>query len=67
MKRLPVISDSYFGYWRDLLELPTTAEQDEACLLLESHGHRFLVDYGYENAISKAQELIPNFGQVGHA
>lgn len=66
-RRLPIISDSDYGRWRDILELPTTAEQDEACLLLEDRGYRFLVDYGYENAISKCEELIPNYGQIGHS
>ena len=57
MRRLKVIGDSEYGKWRDLLDLPTTREQDDACLLLEEAGQRFLVDFGYENAILKAEEL----------
>ena len=49
--RLPIISDSYYGHWRDSLDLPTTKAQDDACLLLEAKGYKFLVDFGYENAI----------------
>jgi hypothetical protein len=44
------IGDSYYGEWRDRLNLPTTPEQDRACLMLEYHGLKFLVDFGYENA-----------------
>ena len=55
--RLPVIADSHYGEWRDRLGLPTTVEQDAACLLLESRGLRFMVDYGYENAIDMAERL----------
>lgn len=65
MQRWPIISDSDYGHWRDYLDLPTTAEQDEACLFLEAKGYRFLVDYGYENAIAKAS-AFPHFGQRGH-
>ena len=52
MKRLKIISDSEYGHWRDRLDLPTTREQDDACLALERFGKRFLVDFGYENAQS---------------
>lgn len=65
MKRLPVISDSYYGHWRDRLNLPTTAEQDGACLFLEAKGLRFMVEYGYENAIEKARKY-PEFACFGH-
>ncbi len=66
MIRHTIIADSDYGKWRDYLDLPTTAEQDEACLFLEAKGYRFLVDYGYENAIAKA-EKFPHFAQRGHA
>jgi hypothetical protein len=52
------IGDSEYGHWRDSLELPTTEEQDTACIALERMGQRFLVDYGYENAQSKLGELM---------
>lgn len=52
MARLKTIGDSEYGKWRDYLELPTTEQQDRACLLLEAQGKRFLVDFGYENAIA---------------
>ncbi len=64
--RLTVISDSYYGEWRDRLQLPTTWEEDEACLFLEAQGQKFLVDYGYENAVKKAMEY-PQFVNRGHA
>lgn len=53
MKRLKVIADSEYGKWRDLLDLPTTRAQDDACLALEEAGQKFLVDFGYENAEDK--------------
>ena len=37
-----------------------TFEQYCACLFLERRGLRFLVDFGYCNAISKALELAPD-------
>lgn len=66
VRRLPVIADSDYGKWRDYLSLPTSVTQDEACLFLEAKGYRFLVDYGYENAVEKA-ERFPHFGQRGQA
>lgn len=65
MSRLQIIADSDYGYWRDFLKLPTTQEQDAACLFLEGKGYRFLVDYGYENAIAKASVLGGHFTVVG--
>lgn len=50
MKRLKQIGDSEYGRMRDMLDLPTTAEQDAACVKLERLGKRFCVDFGYENA-----------------
>jgi predicted metal-dependent RNase len=64
--RIPVIADSDYGYWRDVLGLPTTAEQDEACLFLEAKGYRFLVHFGFENAVAMAEQF-PHFRQIGHA
>jgi hypothetical protein len=52
------IGDSYYGEWRDKLELKTTNEQDIACLYLEGKGLEFLVDFGYENAIEKAKAIM---------
>lgn len=66
MKRFPIIADSDYGNWRDTLKLPTTAEQDEACLFLEAKDQRFLVHFGYENAIAKAEEFS-EFQKRGHA
>lgn len=51
------IGDSYYGECKELLHLEITPEQERACLYLEWHGQRFLVDFGYENAIGKAREL----------
>jgi hypothetical protein len=64
--RRPIISDSEYGYWGDMLKLPTSRTQDDACLFLEAKGYRFLVDYGYENAVELA-ERFPHFGQRGQA
>jgi hypothetical protein len=51
------MGDSWYGEQRDRLELKTTDAQDLACAYLEGHGQRFLVDFGYENAIEKAAYL----------
>lgn len=51
------IGDSHYGEWRDRLGLQTTDKQDWACLALEGAGQRFLVDFGYENAIEKVLEM----------
>jgi hypothetical protein len=50
-----MIGDSHYGEWKHRLRLPTTPDQDIACLFLESEGQRFCVDFGYENAIGKAE------------
>lgn len=48
-------SSEYLSWVRRLdLRLPTLA-QHRACLYLERHGQRFLVDYGTENAVKKAR------------
>lgn len=65
MKRFSVIADSDYGYWRDYLKLPTSAEQDCACLFLERKGLRFLVDFGYENALVLAEDR--GYGQYDMA
>jgi len=57
-RRLKKIADSYYGEWRDKLKLKTTRKQDDACLQLERWGKRFLVDFGYENAEWKLEELF---------
>lgn len=54
MCNLPYRAGSYIEIWSLLNGLPTTPEQDMACLFLESKGLRFCVDYGYENAVDKA-------------
>lgn len=41
-----------------LLHLDVTPEQDFACRLLELWGWRFLIDYGYDNAVERAS-LLP--------
>jgi len=68
-ERLAVIGDSEYGEWRDRLELPTTMEQDLACLKLERRDLRFLVDFGYENAIeilrvTRLKELAHQRGET---
>ncbi len=40
-----------------LLKLKVNPEQAFACLFLEAKGQRFLVDFGYENAIEKAADI----------
>ena len=40
------------------LNLPATEEQLIAGQFLESRGQRFLIDFGYENAVEKADELF---------
>ena len=54
------IGDSYYGEWRDKLKLETTVQQDMACLYLEGQGQKFLVDFGYENAVENAKSLFAN-------
>lgn len=57
VKRIPLIADSHYGYWRDFLALDTTPEEDAACLRLEAMGQEFLVDFGYRNAVEKVKAL----------
>ncbi len=42
-----------------LMKLDVNPEQAFACLFLEAKGLRFLVDFGYENAIEKASDIPP--------
>lgn len=51
------LGDTDYGEWRDKLSLDTTKEQDLACCFLEGKGLRFLVDFGYANAIWKAKAM----------
>lgn len=51
------LGDTYYGEMRDKLSLKTTDAQDRACCFLEGRGQRFLVDFGYENAIEKMKEI----------
>lgn len=51
------IGDSDYGKWRDYLNLETTDAQDRACLYLEGKGQQFLVHFGIENAIEKAEAI----------
>jgi hypothetical protein len=44
--------------WCDRLDLELTLEQHIACAFLEGRGLRFLVDFGYENAVAKALKLL---------
>jgi len=44
--------------WCDRLDLELTLEQHIACAFLEGRGLRFLVDFGYENAVTKALMLL---------
>lgn len=44
--------------WCDRLDIELTLEQHIACAFLEGRGLRFLVDYGYGNAIEKAMRLL---------
>ena len=46
----------YIETWNLLGGLPTILEQDMACLFLESKGLQFCCDFGYQNAIEKAQK-----------
>jgi hypothetical protein len=39
------------------LNLDLTAEQHRACAFLEAQGQRFLVEFGYENAVERARQL----------
>ena len=46
----------YLNWLRRLrLPIPTLA-QHRACIFLERHGYRFLVDFGFQNAPHLAQE-----------
>lgn len=42
----------------DLLDIDLTLEQHIACAFLEGRGLRFLIDFGYENAVAKTQEIL---------
>ena len=53
----------YCEIWANLGGLPTTIEQDMACIFLESKGLRFCIDYGYQNAIDIAQQYPEWTGQ----
>lgn len=57
---------NYIETWGLLNGLPTTPEQDMACLFLESKGMRFCVEYGYENAVAIAQKY-PEWDARGRA
>jgi len=51
---------SYFMHYRKVvrqLGLVLTPEQDLACAFLEARGFRFCVDFGYQNAVAKAETL----------
>ena len=48
----------YCEMWALLGGLPTTPEQDMACLFLEAKGLRFCVDYGYKNAVLRASQFM---------
>jgi len=41
-----------------LLNLEVAPEIADACRFLESRGQRFCVDFGFENAVTKAGEVI---------
>ena len=42
----------------DQLDLDLTLEQHIACAFLEGRGLRFLIDFGYENAVAKVRALF---------
>lgn len=41
-----------------VLRLKTTFTVDEACRFLESRGQMFCVDFGTQNAVAKALEIM---------
>jgi hypothetical protein len=51
----PALGDSEYGRLISLLDLPTDALTDAACLFLEWKGQRFCIDYGTDNALDKAK------------
>lgn len=55
--------DRFLGYFPDVV---ITDVQAAACRYLERRGQRFLVDFGYENAIDKAmdQSELEHAGRV---
>lgn len=47
---------NYMG-WLQRLNLPIpTLTQHRACVFLERHGYRFMIDFGFQNAPALAQE-----------
>lgn len=57
MRRIPGTESEYI-YWLRRLSLPIpTLAQHRACIFLERHGFRFLVDFGFQNAVEKAREF----------
>ena len=44
--------------WCEYLKLPVSLQALEAGRFLEQNGQRFLVDFGTQNAISKAHDLL---------
>ncbi|MEY4387202.1 MAG: hypothetical protein RLY20_2485 [Verrucomicrobiota bacterium] len=49
---------SDYMQWLQRLRLPLPSlAQHRACIFLERHGFRFLVDFGTENAVAKAREF----------
>ncbi len=49
--------DSEYLRIKDQFKIKVTPAQNRACLLLEEAGQSFLVDYGYKNAIEKAEHI----------
>ncbi len=49
---------SEFDEMRRMLKLRVTGAKEFACRYLESRGLRFCVDYGTDNAIEKATDLM---------
>jgi hypothetical protein len=48
---------SDYIHWLRRLRLPIpTLAQHRACIFLERHGYRFLVDFGFQNAPDLASE-----------
>lgn len=47
---------SEYLWLKKLLDLDIPDDKNFACLYLESHGFKFCVNYGYDNAVEKARE-----------
>ncbi len=51
--------------WKRLLKLKTDDATDAACEFLECRGLRFCIDFGIDNALDKAFDILEDDWQAG--